>query len=290
MGLLLVYLKICQKQEGLCSFQYQEELSQVTSTDESGFIDIESNTYKQLDDIYSITEFYAGKELKQEKINSNLILNDSISVFKQLLRQKRGDYESLQGVYEEYYYDNARELMRKDYLLIQPNGKAFMIGTYRYEGIVYNLGSKFLIDFRSTHLEQKPLIYLIHKDSNDNNIYSGVFATVSESNNNIVGNTAYLHKLSEENMDRKTFFDQYGNGLEQIPLNTDRFHDINNFLDNLGKLLAGQVGNSIVSKKLQEVNLIQNNSRKVAYTFFPFSLLFGFKKWFPGQKGSGRGA
>lgn len=245
-----------------------EELTRITGNSCSCFIDIDSKTYRQLDDLYAITAFYAGVKIEQERLDSSLIMNDSIAIFRQLLLQKRGDFEKLKGLYEEYYYDHDRELLRKDYLLIQPNGCAYMIGTYRYEGMVTNLGAKFLIDFRSVGMEKKPLIYLLHNDSSDHQMTSGIFATVTENNREIVGNAAYLHQVSRDVMDKKAFFEKHGEAIEKIPLNTERFHKVNAELNFLGSHLAGKIENVIVSRNLEKSDGSKSNSRDIAYSFF----------------------
>ena len=188
--------------------------------------------------------------------------------FRQLLCQQRGDFQQLQGVYEEYYYDHNEEIIRKDYLMIQDDGSAFMIGTYRYTGIVKNLGAKFLIDFRSQRREQSPVFYLMHRRGNPWKVFPGIFGAVTEDNREIAGNTVYLRKIHEASMEEQQFFQTYQDKTERILPYTDEFRSLNQELNNLGQRLSGKVGNFIITSNLQEAGSLPPNSRKVAYTFF----------------------
>lgn len=250
-----------------------DALQAAVSTEIPEIISIKSQAYENLDRLYSITRFYAGKFLEEERLDSNLIVNDSIEGFRQLLCQQRGDFQELQGIYEEYYFDHNEQAIRKDYLIILPTGKTFMVGTHRYRGIIKNLGARFLADFRSLRLKQNPVFYLMHLESNPWKLFSGVFGTVTEDGREITGNAVYLHKTGEEVLKENEFFQAYSSRTERILPNTERFRELNRQLGNLGHRLSGEIGNYIITGSFQEADALTSNSRQVAYTFF-FSACF----------------
>lgn len=110
--------------------------------------------------------------------------------------------------------------------------------------------------------------YLVHQKANPWELYPGVFGTVTEDHREIAGNTVYLHKISEEELEEQHFFQTYQGKVERILLYSDEFIALNQQLNNLGQRLSGKVGNIIMTSNLQKANSSSSNSRKVAYTFF----------------------
>ncbi len=232
------------------------------------FIPLNSPVYDELDKQFNLTSFFANNYLETERIDPKVIVRDNKVRFQRLLSERNGDFKDLQGLYEEYYYDQSKKVIRKDYMLIQPQGTVLMVGSFRYKGNLENLGNRFLIDMRYDKFNKSPVFYLIHKETNKWNILSGICCTSTSDNQSIISNTLFLHKLSDEIISEKTFFKKFEKEVSRISPGTSQFKELNDKLANLGQALNEQSQNHLLRSPFKEPDLNEFNCRQIANTYF----------------------
>ncbi len=247
---------------------FSEGLGEKIDSIKAEFIEIDSPTYSYLDEKLNLTRFFAGKNIDGEHLNLHNMFNNDEAFFNQLISQKAGHFEVVVGQYEEYYFDNNENIIRKDYWLISKNGEAFMCGRRKYEGKVQLVRGKYIINFQAADRAQMPVIYMVQQEKDPSSIFSGIFNNFSEDGRDIAGNKVFLHKISDDDIGKATFFSEFEGKPCSIPLNSQAFKDLNSELFNLGNRLSGPFGNYLLTGPFDKNEFQNNTNRVLAYSFF----------------------
>ncbi|MEN0004519.1 MAG: hypothetical protein AAF798_10255 [Bacteroidota bacterium] len=244
-----------------------ESLAGMTDITNPGFLRTDSSEYQALDAVFQLSKFYAGKSIDPDQHHLQFLFNDDEARFSQLLQQSRGDFKEIQGLFEEYYFDHNQNVIRKDYLLILENGAAFMRGLNTYKGWVEKVGSKYLIDFRSTSNEQLPVLYLLQHEEESEQLLSGIFTTDTEDRRNIATNIIFLHRIDHSSTNQKNFFNSREYTSQVIRPQSPAFNHLNTHFNNLGNRLLGRIGNYLLARTGRN-DRYQGNNRRIAQSFF----------------------
>ena len=235
-------------------------IDQMTSFDNPGLLRLTSEEFSELDKRLKISDFFSG-QLKEQYLNSDLIMNHSKALFNRLLGKKLGNFENLSGLYAEYYFDQREKIIRMDHLQINEDGTIYMIGDYKYEGeIDYQ---KTILNFHLKPISASafPVSYTLHNERNANDLLCGLLRAITPDNKAVESSLVVLHRLSPVCESKEDFFQKT---FRRIPLDSPQLQDLNVRLNGLGDLLQRNSFTTLMVGKLENMKSNENYHESVS--------------------------
>jgi hypothetical protein len=242
-----------------------DEIQAITNTENPSFIRTNSTEFKALDNLLNLSDFFSGSSVQNEHINARNIIYEATSVYELLKAEKDKKFDYLSGVYEELYFDENEKNIRKDYLQINTNGTAFMIGRYRYWGRVQHKGSKMNLQFSSNAPSVFPVQYTLHIEENHSKLFSGIFLAVTEDNRNVTASKVYFRKIRETCDSEEDFFKRESHIIWP---DSEEFKQLSQQFKPLITRLTGRIENCITAGKYDQNSANHIAFRKIALTLF----------------------
>ena len=146
-----VLIKVDKKLSAIIDFQYPD------------FISLDAEEFKELDKVYQLSEFFKGDNLENSSINTKNMISAPQQVYERLKHQKDESFLHVAGLYEEYYFEKTNQQIRSDYIQINEDGTAWMMGRRAYEGFVKAYDTKITLSFKSKDSGAHfPVNYMLH--------------------------------------------------------------------------------------------------------------------------------